>query len=131
MKAFEPLTHRNAASIFGSLTLLVVEVSGHGDHSSGAGLAQGLFSNALELHQDHGGHLFRGQLPRDSQPRHLNLGASVASIHHSEREGLSVIADDLTVISFNAASFGWRLAKKQQGYTRYYSCVFKNMLHGV
>lgn len=92
-----PATHRDAARILGGLTLLVVEVSGHGDHGGCARLAQGLFRYSLELDKHHCRDLLGRHLLLRPQPGDLHLGAAVAAVHHSERERLGVVADDLWI----------------------------------
>lgn len=90
-------THRDAAGILGGLALLVVEVSGHGDHGGCARLAQCLLRYSLELDEHHGRDLLGRHLLLRSQPGDLHLGAAVATVHHSEGERLGVVADNLRI----------------------------------
>lgn len=92
-----PATHRDAAGILGGLALLVVKVSGHGDHGGCARPTQGLFRYSLELDEHHCRDLLGRHLLLRPQPGDLHLGAAVAAVHHSEWERLGVVADDLWI----------------------------------
>ena len=82
----------NGASILGSLSLIVVEICGNGDHGVDYGFPKIALCDLLHLSEYHGGDFFGGERPILS----LNLnrdGGFVILVGDSEREVLDVTLD--------------------------------------
>mmetsp|Transcript_17962 Transcript_17962/g.26038 ORF Transcript_17962/g.26038 Transcript_17962/m.26038 type:complete len:90 (-) Transcript_17962:381-650(-) len=67
----------DTSRIFRSLTLLIIKMSGHSNHSLAHFHTQMLFGCKLQFTQYHGGYFFGVQLLRFTAPVYFNFGFSV------------------------------------------------------
>ena len=88
----------NFTGSLGGVTLSIVEVSGHGNHSLGDGLAQLGFGICLQLAKNHGADFLGGVHLGLATHFHLNVGVAVGGFHDGIGN-LLVVLSQLSILA--------------------------------